>query len=185
MSLTCAGCGNSWGGVAYSLERRGAYCPKCFTGGGIEPTPKPKADSRPVEPSAPDSTGSRLLGFDELRVLPDLEWLIDELVPEAGLGVVYAPSGALKSFLAVDWALSVATGTSWLGHPVKQRWVVYVAAEGRGGIKQRVEAWWNGHGRPDMSRARWLLETVNLRDRKAVETTRLLLASLPESLACW
>jgi hypothetical protein len=124
-----------------------------------------------------------LLTFADLLALPDPEWLIDGLLPSDGLGVLYGPSGSFKSFLALDWALSVATGLPWHGHSVKRPgWVVYIAAEGHSGLPARVRAWWRAHGEPDLSRARWLPLAVNFRERDQVERLRRTLAALPERL---
>ena len=135
-------------------------------------------------PPAPNGTALPadafpLLSFDDLLRRPDPPWLVDGLVP-VGLSILYGPSGSGKSFLALDWAACVATGKAWHGHAVRPGWVVYVAAEGVGGLKARVWAWWVAHDRPDMSRIRWLPEAVNLRDRYQVERARRTLASLPE-----
>jgi hypothetical protein len=121
-----------------------------------------------------------LLGFADLLATPDLAWLIDDLVPGDGLSVIFGKPGSFKSFLALDWSLSVATGLPWFGHPVKAGHVVYVCAEGRGGLKQRVVAWWEAHGRPDMSRAWFLPEAVNLLDSTQVQRARRTLDALPE-----
>jgi len=121
-----------------------------------------------------------LLDFADLLAMPDPTWLIDGLVPGSGLSVLYGAPAAGKSFIALDWALCVATGLPWHGHEVEQRWVVYVAAEGRGGLRARAKAWWESRGRPDMSRVRWLPEAVNLLETDQVERTRKTLASLPE-----
>ena len=121
----------------------------------------------------------QLLDYQELQTLPDQTWVIEGVIP-AGLSVAYGASGAFKSFVVLDWALCVATGTPWFGHPVKAAYVVYVAAEGRGGLKDRARAWWLAHDKPDMSRMRWLPEVVDLRSRTAIEDGRQALASLPE-----
>jgi hypothetical protein len=59
-----------------------------------------------------------LLDFEALQALPDATWLIDGMVPADGLGFIYGASQAGKSFLALDWALSVAAGIPWFGHDV-------------------------------------------------------------------
>jgi hypothetical protein len=121
-----------------------------------------------------------LLGFDDLERLPDPPWLIDGLVPGNGLSVLYGPSGAGKSFLALDWAMSVAAGLPWFDHAIAPRIVVYIAAEGSGGLLRRATAWWRERGRPDVSRIRWLPEAVNLLEPTQVERARRTLATLPE-----
>jgi len=58
--------------------------------------------------------------------------------------------------------------------------VVYVAAEGRGGLKARAVAWWQANGRPDMSHAHFLPEAVNLLDARHVAAARSTIATLPQ-----
>jgi RecA-family ATPase len=77
----------------------------------------------------------------EIATLPPLTWLIERHVPEDGLIVLYGEPNAGKTFIALDWALSVAAGTPWLGRQVQAGEVVYVYAEGSRGILQRCEAW--------------------------------------------
>ena len=83
----------------------------------------------------------RLYSTEELLRLPPPTWLVGGILPEGSLSVLYGPPESGKSFLAIDLALSVATGLPWHGHPVEQGFVVYVAAEGGSGISKRVRAW--------------------------------------------
>jgi AAA domain len=169
----CRRCGAS--GAAWSDAESSWLCAGCV---GVEPvtTPEPTTNG-----AAPQDDTFRLLGFDDLLALPDPSWLIDGLLPADGLGVLYGPSGSFKSFLALDWALSVATGLPWHGHTVNRPgWVVYIAAEGHSGLPARVRAWWRARGEPDMSRARWLPLAINFRDREQVERLRRTLIALPE-----
>ena len=54
--------------------------------------------------------------------------------------------GKLKTFIALDWAASVATGRAWQGRATKKRKALYVAAEGAFGYQARVAAWQQGWG---------------------------------------
>lgn len=126
--------------------------------------------------------GFALLTFDALMAEPDLRWMIDGIAPE-GFAVMYGAPGSFKSFLALDWALCVATGRPWHGHAVEPGYVVYVAAEGRAGLKQRARAWWEANERPDTTRIRFLPESVNLLESQHVAKTRAALATLPEPVA--
>lgn len=83
----------------------------------------------------------RLYSTQELLRLPPPEYLIDGILPAGGLVGLYGPPNHGKSFAAVDMALSVATGRPWQGHPTKQGYVIYVAAEGGVGMSKRVRAW--------------------------------------------
>jgi putative DNA primase/helicase len=78
--------------------------------------------------------------------MPDPEWLIDGILPANKLSVVYGASGTGKSFLALDWGLSIATGTGWQGNRVKQGGVAYIAAEKGPGYKHRIQAWFQHTG---------------------------------------
>src|SRR5262249_14489394 len=83
----------------------------------------------------------RLLTLADLDDLPDPEWLVDGLVGESALAVLFGTPGVGKSFLALDLAMSVATGRPWLGQETKPGGVVYVYAEGTTGLKHRTQAW--------------------------------------------
>jgi hypothetical protein len=54
--------------------------------------------------------GLRLLTADELDGLPDPRWLVDGILPERAIAVLYGQPGIGKSFLALDWAFSIAAG---------------------------------------------------------------------------
>jgi hypothetical protein len=57
------------------------------------------------------------------------------------MAVLYGPSGEGKTFVALDLALSIAAGTRWHGHTVRVGSVVFLAAEGARGLRNRVRAW--------------------------------------------
>lgn len=142
--------------------------------------PVPVESRAPVAGDAASRDCFPLLSAAELLTLPPPEWLIDGLVPAVGLSVIYGRSGAGKSFLAIDWALCVASGVPWLGHEVKQRPVVYIAAEGRGGLGVRYRAWTTARGAPDTTAIQFLPEAVRLLEDGAVERLRRTLSTLPE-----
>src|SRR3954454_6685899 len=79
-------------------------------------------------------------------MMPEPEWLVYEILPRDGVGELCGPPGTYKSFLALDLALSVATGTDWTGREVKQGSVVYIAGEGASGYKSRVPSWKRAKG---------------------------------------
>jgi hypothetical protein len=82
-----------------------------------------------------------LLTRSALRNLPDPEPLIDGVLDQGTVALLYGKWGTLKSFIAYDWAASVATGRAWQGRPTEQRKALYVAAEGAYGYKGRTDAW--------------------------------------------
>jgi KaiC/GvpD/RAD55 family RecA-like ATPase len=94
---------------------------------------KPKASRfRPVLPSAlPPPTKPRL---------------VNKLLAEGSVILLYGDWGSGKSFLAIDLACHIAAGEAWRGRPVLQGAVVYIAGEAGLSIGRRISAWLLRHG---------------------------------------
>lgn len=69
------------------------------------------------------------------------KWLVEGLIGDGELAMLFGESGVGKSFCALDLALCVATGQPWLGRSVAQGPVVYLPSEGFDGIQARIKAW--------------------------------------------
>jgi len=83
---------------------------------------------------------SMLMTTAQLRQMPPLEPLIEDMVEIDALTWIIGKPGSGKSFVALDMAMAVATGRPWHGHAVRQGSVIYLAAEGARGISPRVDA---------------------------------------------
>ncbi len=95
------------------------------------------AELEPSLPSEPASINDKKSRFqfrtwEALKDEPPPTWLLPDLLPEKGLSLLYGRPGTLKTYLAIEWACTLAA----LGRPV-----VYIAAEGRTGVVQRIGAW--------------------------------------------
>ncbi len=104
-------------------------------------------DNQPDTDEQPDTEpklAKKLLTRSALRELPDPEPLIDNVLDQGTVGLLYGKWGTFKSFIAIDWAASVATGRAWQGRKTQRRRVLYVAAEGAFGLKARIDAWEQG-----------------------------------------
>ncbi len=121
----------------------------------------------------------QLLTLDDLQKRAPVRWLVDGYLPLGGFGVLYGPSGSGKSFLALDLALCVAANQPWMGQDVMSGPVVYVAAEGMGGMQQRLEAWRFSRPTCDPSGIRFVEWSVNMLDEQDVTTLLAALADLP------
>lgn len=86
-----------------------------------------------------------LLDLDELEALPPPEYLIDDLIVEDGLTVVYGDPGTCKSFVGLDMSLRLAFGMDWHGTKTKPTGVLYIAGEGARGLGKRVKGWRREH----------------------------------------
>ena len=93
-----------------------------------------------------------LRSFSEfINHVPSLEWQINEILPARSLCVLYGASAVGKTFVALDIALSIATGRQWLGRDTRQGVVLYIAAEGEQSVLARIGAWYHWHQlKPDI-----------------------------------
>lgn len=66
--------------------------------------------------------------------------LVDGLLDQGTLAIVYGKPNCGKSFVALDLAGCIATGRPWNGRDTAAGLVVYLAAEGGAGIHKRVQA---------------------------------------------
>ena len=105
----------------------------------------------------------RLYSIEELQNLPAAAWLIDGILERPAVGCLFGPSGEGKTFVMLDWSLSVAAGRVWQGRKVKQGPVVYVVAEGAANIPKRVKAWLQHNQVASVDDAFFVLEAVQLR----------------------
>ncbi|NUP96099.1 MAG: AAA family ATPase [Planctomycetaceae bacterium] len=105
---------------------------------------------RPVE----EHTVIRVLSTQDVLDFVLQPWLIDGVLKQGELSVMFGTPGAGKSMVALDMALCITQGRPWNGHETAVGPVVYIAAEGQGGVKLRMLAWNEGR-RPDCSTDEW------------------------------
>jgi phage/plasmid primase-like uncharacterized protein len=90
------------------------------------------------------------LAFEFSRVdsleLSEIKWVVDDYIEADSLAQVFGDPGGGKSFVAIDIACCIATGTPWHGHEVQRGAVFYVAGEGHNGLTRRFKAWELGNG---------------------------------------
>lgn len=84
---------------------------------------------------------ARLFDREALRSIPPVRWLIEGTLPEHSVTVLSGRTQTLKTFLALDMALSHATGKEWFGRAAGRGRVLLVLAEGFDGIAGRIAAW--------------------------------------------
>lgn len=70
-----------------------------------------------------------------------IDWLVYEMLPRVGVGLLVAPPHAGKTFAALDLARAVATGKPFFGvEPDERGAVAILAGEGAGGMSMRMAA---------------------------------------------
>ncbi len=122
--------------------------------------------------SLPTGHDLALISTSQLLRLPDPEWLMDRVLPLGAVSVIYGQPETGKSFIALDWAMCISEGMSWLGvHKTKQTPVIYIAAEGGTGIKKRVSAWMKHYGRTTLDAMHWQVVPLLIRENGVLERT--------------
>jgi len=98
------------------------------------------------------------LTVEQILALPPPKWMIEKLVIENSLGFIYGPPGSLKTFMAIDIALALATKQpSWWGYSIQHTGtVVYILAEGVLNLPNRILAWQQHRG-VDIRKAPFIL----------------------------
>ncbi len=111
--------------------------------------PEPMAfEPEPEAQRTPDPKRKRgpLLAWLQDDTPQPKRWLIKGVLERGTVAVVWGQPASFKSFLALDWALSIAYGVPWNGNPVHTGEVVYVAGEGHSGLTRRTRAWRTARG---------------------------------------
>ena len=109
--------------------------------------------SRQSSPSSASEAGEQpggrfqwLTASTALSPVLNGNWLIKNVLPAEGLGVIFGRPGSGKTFSVMDIALHVAAGIKWRGKKVRPAAVSYVSPEaGRLGVN-RVIGWCRHHG---------------------------------------
>lgn len=90
--------------------------------------------------------GFTLIQAAAFAAQPSGEWLVKGLIPKEELVIVYGASGAGKSFVMIDLCMAIARGLAWRNCRVRQGKIIYIAAEGGGGVRKRLKAYAQHHG---------------------------------------
>lgn len=100
------------------------------------------------------------------------DWQIEGLLPRGSVAVLFGDAQAGKTFFALDLAAHIATGKQWRGRETLQGAVVYIAAEGGGGLKKRLRALIQAHPAMLSGPFRLLRQAVNVREHLPEIVTR-------------
>lgn len=89
-----------------------------------------------------------LIPADEFSSQPaPIKWLVKHWVQDKALVMVHGPSGGGKTFVVLEWMLSISSNrTDWYGHKINNGPIVYLAGEGHHGLRARIAAWKHDRG---------------------------------------
>jgi AAA domain len=110
----------------------------------------------------------RFVDDDVIENMPAREWLIGGLLPRSGVCMLFGLPETYKSFLAIDWALSVGFGRGWQGRPTRRGGVAYIAGEGYAGLGARSKAWKAYNGQSGKSGVKWYGDSIDLTEPSSI-----------------
>jgi len=112
----------------------------------------------------------RIQHLKDLELLPAVQWLWQEYIPQQSLVTLFGPPGCKKSFLAQGLCMSVALGEQYLGYETQKGAVLYVATEAVVGLPSRVRALKEFHGLDslEMIPFYWTQDFYDLLDKQQV-----------------
>lgn len=114
----------------------------------------------PGQKSRASELSKRLISFRQIGAVLTNNYMVKGWLDRNSLSMLYGPSNAGKTFVALDMAMHVAASKPWRGLRVNGGPVLYIAAEGGAGIRNRLAA--IKHERPDMASAPFTLLPVGL-----------------------
>lgn len=71
---------------------------------------------------------------------PSPRWIVKGILADDDFSMIVGEPGSGKSFIAIDMSVAIATGEPWFDRTTRRMRVVYIAAEGVGGVRNRVAA---------------------------------------------
>jgi hypothetical protein len=121
---------------------------------------RPESPSPPISrPESPSPPKSKVLSPPKAEAKPPKQptilsyrrhrdannqapkYLVKNLLPETGVGLLSGQSGTYKSFVAIKLAGAIATGQPFAGHAIKRQGAVLIfASEGAGELPIRLDA---------------------------------------------
>lgn len=124
-----------------------------------------------AEPAVGSLKRLKYLLLADVATLREPHDFVEGFLCDNQLSVIFGDANVGKSFFALDLALHVARGRRWLGREVDRGAVVYLAGEGSGGIRRRIDAHCRHHGIEDRNQIPLAIipDPVDFRDKRSVE----------------
>lgn len=82
-----------------------------------------------------------VIPIGEFSRRPPSTYIIKDILAHGNVAIIFGEPGSGKTFQALEFAMCIARGIAWRAFKVEQGKVVYIAAEGAGGFRNRVVAY--------------------------------------------
>jgi len=78
--------------------------------------------------------------------MPPVRWLVDGLIKDRGVAMLYGETGTMKSYSTIDLACRMVNGMTFHGRRMTQGEVVYIVGEAEDEAKERIDSWTRYYG---------------------------------------
>lgn len=130
-----------------------------------------------------DPVKTRSIGLAALDATVSPEPLIEGLINADSVTYLVGEFGTYKTFTLIAWGMAVASGLTWCGHQAAAAVpVIYVAAEGHHGLRERFAAARGGNAFPATDNMHIYTEALNLGDRSSVDELKAEIARVGAKL---
>jgi hypothetical protein len=107
-------------------------------GGGARDLMKAVSSAQEEDPNSP---AAKMHWDGEVNPVTNEKWLIEELLPEVGSGLISGQTQTYKTFVALDLAAAIMNGEPFLNYPTRREGgVLFIAAEGSSSVALRLKA---------------------------------------------
>lgn len=113
-------------------------------------------------------TPIKVMSITDVMNMPPVKWLIKNFIPENSMSMIYGSPGSGKTFVALDMSLHIAHNISWHDNDVIPGAVFYIAGEGVGGLRKRLQAWHNKKNIKPIAPVHIIPQAVGLLDEQAI-----------------
>jgi RecA-family ATPase len=80
--------------------------------------------------------------YQSIQNIPQVTWIIQDIIPNNGLIIVYGSPGCGKTFVVLDMCMHIINNKKWFGNNINNSGIIaYLIGEGIYGIKNRLDAW--------------------------------------------
>ena len=121
--------------------------------------------------------------YNTIKDVPEITWIVQDIIPNNGLIIVYGSPGSGKTFIVIDVCLHIINHMKWFNNAVNDAGVVvYLIGEGIYGIKKRLDSWSSYHNINSDNLIFFIpISSINIWEEKNINRLRKTLTAFMES----
>ncbi len=121
--------------------------------------------------------------YNTIKDVPEITWIVKDILPNNGLIIVYGSPGSGKTFIVIDICLHIINKMNWFNNIVNNAGIiVYLIGEGIYGIKKRLDSWSSYHNVDSDNLIFFIpISSINIWEEKNIERLRKTLTTFMES----